>query len=166
MTPEEKIQLELCNRFEFLRDHVQIQRARRLWVTVGLEHFGEVFDYVVKEMKFPILCTITGLDEGANLGFIYHLAQECGIVLNLVTAAPKDNPVIKTVIDYFPQAEVSERELVDLLGAVVQGLPPGSRYPLTDDWPEGQYPLRKDWVQPGASAPASAPSASQGPKDA
>ena len=27
----------------------------------------------------------------------------------------------------------------------VQGLPPGNRYPLPDDWPQGQYPLRKDW---------------------
>jgi Ni,Fe-hydrogenase III component G len=156
MTPEENIQLELYNRFPFLRDQVKIQRARRIWVTVGQDHFLEVFDYVVKEMKVTMLCAITGLDGGANLEFIYHLAQDTGITINLITTAPKEKPVIKTVIDYFPQAEAYERELVDLLGANVQGLPPGSRYPLTDDWPAGQYPLRKDWRGTGVP-PVSSP---------
>jgi Ni,Fe-hydrogenase III component G len=34
----------------------------------------------------------------------------------------------------------------------VTGLPEGSRYPLPDNWPEGQYPLRKDW-KPADAAP-------------
>ena len=38
-----------------------------------------------------------------------------------------------------------ERELMDLLGAKVEGLPAGKRYPLSDDWPTDEYPLRKDW---------------------
>ena len=42
-------------------------------------------------------------------------------------------------------AQVYERELVDLFGAQVEGLPPGNRYPLTDDWPTDEHPLRKDW---------------------
>ncbi|MDD5432403.1 MAG: NADH-quinone oxidoreductase subunit C, partial [Candidatus Omnitrophica bacterium] len=51
----------------------------------------------------------------------------------------------KSVISYFPGAEIYEREVVDLFGAKVEGLPPGNRYPLTDDWPTDQFPLRKDW---------------------
>jgi membrane-bound hydrogenase subunit beta len=34
-----------------------------------------------------------------------------------------------------------------MFGIEVEGVPPGRRYPLPDDWPEGQYPLRKDWKQ-------------------
>ena len=34
-----------------------------------------------------------------------------------------------------------------MLGIKVEGLVPGRRYPLPDDWPKGQYPLRKDWDQ-------------------
>jgi Ni,Fe-hydrogenase III component G len=34
---------------------------------------------------------------------------------------------------------------MDLLGAQVEGLPAGRRYPLPEDWPQGEYPLRKDW---------------------
>jgi Ni,Fe-hydrogenase III component G len=112
---------------------------------VPLANFPEIFDYAVKKLNFSILATITGLDEGATLGFIYHLARENGIVLNLHTNAPKDKPVIKTVTNYFPAADDYERELVDLLGAQVEGLPEGNRYPLPDDWPANQFPLRKDW---------------------
>jgi len=32
-----------------------------------------------------------------------------------------------------------------MLGVQIEGLPPGKRYPLPDNWPAGQYPLRKDW---------------------
>ena len=122
-----------------------VQRVRRIFVDVPLANFTEVFDYAIKQLDFSIMVTITGLDEGAALGFIYHLARESGIVLNLHTSAPKDKPVIKTVTTYFPAADAYERELVDLLGAQVEGLPEGNRYPLPDDWPADQYPLRKDW---------------------
>ena len=66
-------------------------------------------------------------------------------ILNLKTGVPKENPVLKTIIGYFRGAEIYERELVDLLGVKVEGLPEGKRYPLPDDWPLDQHPLRKDW---------------------
>ncbi|MDD5594820.1 MAG: NADH-quinone oxidoreductase subunit C, partial [Candidatus Omnitrophica bacterium] len=64
---------------------------------------------------------------------------------NLKVSVPKENPVIKSIIGIFPGAEIYERELIDLFGAKVEGLPEGNRYPLTDDWPKDEYPLRKDW---------------------
>ena len=129
----------------FLKDKVRIQRARRLFAEVPMEKFAEIFDYAVKKMRFQILCTITGVDLGASLGLIYHLARESGVMLNLVTSVPKERPVLQTVTGYFPAAEAYERELADLFGFQVQGLPEGPRYPLPDDWPGGQFPLRKDW---------------------
>jgi Ni,Fe-hydrogenase III component G len=88
---------------------------------------------------------MTGLDLGATLGVIYHLARPSGIVLNLATAVPKEKPVLQSITARFPAAACYERELADLLGFQVQGLPEGPRYPLPDSWPAGQYPLRKDW---------------------
>jgi Ni,Fe-hydrogenase III component G len=96
-------------------------------------------------MQFSILCAMTGLDLGATLGVIYHLARPSGIVLNLATAVPKEKPVLQSVTARFPAAACYERELADLLGFQVQGVPEGPRYPLPDSWPAGQYPLRKDW---------------------
>ncbi len=145
MSEEDNIKSQLTEKFEFLSDKITVKRARRIFAEIPLANFSEVFDYTVKQLNFPILATITGLDEGATLGFIYHLARENGIVLNLHTTAPKDKPVIKTVTGYFPAADAYERELVDLLGAQVEGLPAGNRYPLPDGWPVNQFPLRKDW---------------------
>ena len=139
--------------FPSLEGKMRVQRERRLWVDVGLDAFRPVFDRAVDDLGFGILCIITGLDEGEELGFIYHIANEAGTILSLHTRVPKDRPVIASVTDRFPCAHIYERELVDLLGARVEGLPPGNRYPLPDDWPEGQYPLRKDWKQETA-APA------------
>ncbi|MCX5706815.1 MAG: NADH-quinone oxidoreductase subunit C [Candidatus Omnitrophica bacterium] len=145
MNKEESIKEDLLKKFSYLDGTFNIVRARRISITVGLENFNEVFVYIAKQMHFGHLCTITGLDEGERLGFIYHLADESGCVINLKTSVSKDNPVIKTVTGYFPGAEIYERELVDLFGAKVEGLSEGNRYPLTDDWPLEQFPLRKDW---------------------
>ncbi len=145
LVEEENIKRQLIERFGYLSNKITVQRIRRIFADIPAANFGEVFDYTVKKLDFVILDTITGLDEGATLGFIYHLAQEKGIVLNLHISVPKENPVIKTITPTFPAADAYERELVDLLGTKVEGLPEGNRYPLPDDWPAGQYPLRKDW---------------------
>jgi Ni,Fe-hydrogenase III component G len=147
---EEGIVGALVQSFPFLEGHIVIQRERRIWVEVELSRFREVFDRAVGDFGFCIMCIITGLDEGENLGFLYHVADESGAILCLHTRAPKADPRIASVSDRFPSAHIYERELVDLFGAKVEGLPPGNRYPLPDDWPEGQYPLRKDWKAPEA----------------
>lgn len=138
---------ELIKKFTYLADSIKVQREKRLTAEVPYKNFADLFDYCINGIKFSILCTITGLDEGERMGFIYHLADESGTILNIKTSVPKANPVIKTVLNYFPAAEIYERELIDLLGAKVDGMPEGGRYPLPDDWPAGQYPLRKDWKQ-------------------
>ena len=146
MSEAEVVKQKIEQKFNFLKDAVKIQREKRLWVEVNYEKFAEVFDFAVKQLDFLFLSTISGLDEGADLGYIYHLAQGSGMMLNIKTKLQKDSP-IKTISSYFPCAIIYEKELIDLLGAKVSGLPEGVRYPLPDDWPEGQYPLRKDWNQ-------------------
>lgn len=147
MANEETIKNELISKFPFISDKLRVQRERRIFVEVEYSRFFEIFNYAVKDMNFSVLCTITGLDEGDNLAFYYHLARRDGTMLNIKTFAPKTNPVIKTVTEFFPAAHIYERELEDMFGAKVEGLKPNSRYPLPDDWPVGQYPLRKDWTQ-------------------
>jgi Ni,Fe-hydrogenase III component G len=153
---EEELRSQLLAAFPALEGRIRIARARRVWVEVELPAFRELFERAVKELGFTILCIITGLDEGENLGFIYHLADWGGTMLNIHTLAPKADPRIRTVTELFPAAHIYERELVDLFGAKVEGLPSGNRYPLPDGWPEGQYPLRKDWDPAVLDAPLEA----------
>lgn len=139
-----ELKLELENKFAFLKDKIRMQRERRLWAEVDQAHFFELLDHL-KARDFFTLCTITGLDEGERLGFIYHLSQMNGIMFNLHTSIIKDKETLPTVVERYPNATIYERELADLFGVTVAGLAPGTRYPLPDDWPAGQYPLRKDW---------------------
>ncbi|MFA6281800.1 MAG: NADH-quinone oxidoreductase subunit C, partial [Candidatus Omnitrophota bacterium] len=145
---ENNIQQKLIAKFGYLDGKIKVVRARRISAEVPQDKFFEVFGFLVKDLQFTHLCAITGLDEGQFLSFIYHITTENGIVINLKISVSKEKPIIKTVMPYFPCAEVYERELIDLLGAVVDFLPPGNRYPLPDSWPRDQFPLRKDW-KPG-----------------
>jgi membrane-bound hydrogenase subunit beta len=152
LVAENKVKDDLIAQFPFLADQVTVQRVRRVWANVPMDQLHPVLVYAKEQLDFSMLCTITGTDEGETLGLLYHLAQDAGIVLTLVTTAPKDGPGPSTITPYFPAAELSEREVIDLLGAKIQNMPEGPRYPLPDGWPEGQYPLRKDWKPDGATA--------------
>ena len=145
MTEEENILAELAAKCAIPQAKMRIARARRVFVEVSPEQFWDVFRHAYNAMAFKGLTTITGMDQGANLVAMYHLARESGVLLNISVAVPKERPVLQTITSYFPAADCYEREMMDLLGMVVEGLPEGSRYPLPDGWPEGQYPLRKDW---------------------
>lgn len=145
MTTEEKIKQEITEKFNNLANAVIIKRDRRMFLDVPVEQWAGIFDYLVKNMKFSMLCAITGLDEGNTLGVMHHLSRDGGVVLSLRTHLAKDNPIINTVTSYFPSADIYEREMMDLLGIKVAGLAEGHRYPLADTWPKGDYPLRKDW---------------------
>jgi membrane-bound hydrogenase subunit beta len=146
---EDIIKDDLVKKFSFLEGNIRVQRERRMFATVPYDKFKKVFESLIKDFGFTLLCTITGLDEGTSFSLMYHLAKPDGTVLSIKTSAPKENPVFDTVSKYFPDADIYEREAMDLFGVTINGLPPGKRYPLPDDWPEGQYPLRKDWKVPG-----------------
>jgi Ni,Fe-hydrogenase III component G len=152
MTNEESIVQELVKKFPFLQEKARVQRIRRIVAEVGPGSFEEVFVYAMRNLGFSILCTITGLDEGQTLGFIYHMARTDGITLSVKFSVNKDNPVIESMTKYFSGAEIYEREIMDLLGAKIEGLSEGNRYPLSDDWPKDEHPLRKDWKPKTASS--------------
>ena len=144
---ERHVQHQLETAFPDLAGKFTLQRARRVWVEVPMVGLTAVVTFAKDELGFGMLCTITGTDEGEQLGLLYHLASDAGVVLTLVVSAPKDGPGPQTITGLFPHADLYEREVVDLLGVRIQGLPEGNRYPLPDGWPEGQYPLRKDWTR-------------------
>jgi Ni,Fe-hydrogenase III component G len=146
MNESEKLKAALEEKFVYLKDAIRLQRERRLWTEVGSDLFFDVLTFA-REIGFDHLTTITGLDEGESLAFIYHLSTQAGTMLNLKTRVLKDKESLPSVTALFPGAAIYERELADLFGARVDGVPPGVRYPLPDDWPAGQYPLRKDWDQ-------------------
>jgi Ni,Fe-hydrogenase III component G len=151
MTREENIKADLTSKFGLSEEKCKVTRVRRIHVETDAANFPAILEHAYKNHQFIILCTITGIDTGVVYDVIYHLAAEDGIMINLTLKVPKENAVIQSVIPTYNGAVYYERELVDLLGIKVEGLPPGNRYPLPDSWPEGQYPLRKDWKPAGSA---------------
>jgi len=142
---ESDITGRLAIKFPLLEGKLQITRERRIFADVPSDIFQDVIGFLKNEMGFDHICTITGLDVGEELQFIYHISDKHGIVMNLKLNVPKADPVAGTITPLFNGAVFYERELESMLGAKIKGLPDGRRYPLFDGWPEGQYPLRKDW---------------------
>lgn len=149
MSNEEKMVSDLEARFGQLKDKIKVQRARRIWVEAEEGIFADLFDHLKNKMGFNILCTITGLDEGERLTLIYHMAHFDGTTVNVKRSVARANPVVATITGHFPGAELYEREVMDLFGFIIEGLPPGKRYPLPDSFPLGEHPLRKDWHPKG-----------------
>ena len=104
MTKEENIKSELIKKFGFLEGKVTVRRQRRVFADVTPENFTKVFEYALRNLSFVILCGITGLDEGTTLGFIYHIAREDGIMLNIKVSIDRNNPIIKTITAFLPSA--------------------------------------------------------------
>jgi len=146
LTNEAKVVQQIVQRFPVLENMVWVQkRGRVILRSLVRRDFEKVFDYVVKECGFTTFHNIAGVDDGNDLGFVYFLSNEDHVILSIKQRAPKSSPRIGSICSVFPNALWHEREIVDLFGAVVEGLPPGPTYPLPDNWPAGNYPLRKEW---------------------
>lgn len=143
---EQEIVTTLCEKFDFLKDNMTVQREKRIFTKfLNKEEFEQVIYYAHDEMNFFRAHHVVGTDEGDDLGFIYFLSNENHIILALKEKAPKSSPKIHTMTGIYPSLLLHERELVDLFGAVIEDLPEGLSYPLPDGWPKGSYPMRKEW---------------------
>jgi Ni,Fe-hydrogenase III component G len=104
------------------------------------------------------LSTISGVDKGGTFEFLYHFASPVAVI-SVRIEVPRAEPRLPSICPVIPGAVLYERELQDMFGVAVEGLPDARRLVLPDDWPEGQYPLRKDWtyVRPPEVIPGGKP---------
>ena len=143
MNAEQVIQA-LNKRFPALMAHSP--NELRIWTEfVEPKQFEEALRYVRGELHFIKGKHIVGTDEGENIGLSYIVSNEEDILLVLRERVSKAHPVVNSQGELYPSMILHEREMVDLFGVQVHGLPEGPSYPLPDCWPEGQYPLRKEW---------------------
>jgi|AGTN01.1.fsa_nt_gi NADH:ubiquinone oxidoreductase 27 kD subunit len=142
---EQEIVNKLADRFAYLQDWCRVTRPHRIFAEVPRQNALRVIAYAKEALHFGSLCTITGLDTGENFQLIYHLANSGGVVLNIKASAPKSAPFFDSVTELYHGAMLYEIEACNLLGIQIKGVPADIKYPLPDDWPDGQYPLRKDW---------------------
>lgn len=131
----------------FLKENLveaKIPKSRRIFARIKKKALNEAVNYLVNDLEFKHLSTITGVDLGDEVEVIYHLAYKGSIELSLRLSVSRRNPSVSTVTDIIPGAVLYEREVHDLLGVMFKGHPDLSPLLLPEGWPQGVYPLRKE----------------------
>jgi len=119
-----------------------------IWLEIERKDFKEAVRLLCT-IQFPHFAIISGSDIGEEIKLTYHFSLYYGerskeISLNLTTNLPKNNLKIPTITDLIPGAQTAEREIKEMLGVIVEGLPDLANIFLPKDFPKGVYPLRKD----------------------
>jgi len=118
---------------------------RRVFLTVAPADVKAAAEVVKTDLGSEHLSTISGLDLGETFEIIYHFGDSAGNV-NVRTRIPKADPRLPSLCPVVPGAILYERELQDMFGIAVEGLPDPRPLLTPDDWPAGNFPLRKDWT--------------------
>lgn len=129
-----------------LGDQVEIANPerRRLFLKVAPASLVAVTTKLRDAYGVVFLSTISGVDNGTTFEIVYHFSTP-ETDFNLRTEIPRDAPRVASITPVIPGAVLYEREIQEMFGIVVDGLPDPRRLVLPDDWPEGVHPLRKDW---------------------
>ena len=144
-----KLQADLGGRVEIANPG-----TRRLFLKVAAADLVAVVTRLRDAYGVVFLSTISGVDTGTAFELLYHFSipeQD----LNVRTEIPREAPRVASISPVIPGAILYEREIQDMFGIVVEGIPDRRRLLLADDWPDGQFPLRKDWkfVRPAEVIP-------------
>jgi Ni,Fe-hydrogenase III component G len=131
---------------------------RRVFLKVAPADLVAAVTLLKDKYDCAYLATISGVDKGETFEFLYHFASPV-VNINLRTEIPRSELRIASICGVIPGAILYEREIQEMFGVTVEGIPDGRRLNLPDDWPEGQFPLRKDWkhVRPEETIPGGKP---------
>jgi NADH:ubiquinone oxidoreductase subunit C len=90
---------------------------------------------LITETSARHLSTITGIDQGQNIGVIYHFWYERNTI-HVKTFVPKTNSTALSIVDILPGAILYEMEIHDMFGVTFTGNPwMDKKLLLPDTWP-------------------------------
>jgi len=144
LSKEEDIKNRITSRFGEKIKTVDIKRVRRIFISVDRQDLIDIMSYLQSDLNMTHISTISGRDLGEDIEALFHM-NDGGISLTVRVSAPKSDPHLPSVHHLFPGTYFYEKELESLFGFVLNGLPGGRRYPVSEDWPPDVHPLRKDW---------------------
>jgi len=117
---------------------------RRIFLKVAPADLVPVAALLRDKYDMAYLATVSGVDKGATFEAVYHFASPA-VNLNLRVEVPREAPRLPSLCAVIPGAILYERELQDMFGLTIEGIPDPRPLVLPDGWPAGQHPLRKDW---------------------
>ena len=100
-------------------------------------------------LDFPHLAIISGNDVGEEIELVYHFSIYYGerfkeISIDLSIHLSKKDLRIPTITDLIPGAQVTEREMKEMLGITFEGLPDLPNLFLPQNFSKNIYPFRRD----------------------
>lgn len=115
---------------------------------VKLEHLGPVARFLKEEpgLDFSFLIGITAVDYVEYFELIYHLRSmklNQSVVLK-ARAFGRDEPIVPSLVELWPGADLQEREIWDLMGIKFDAHPNLKRILLWEGF--SGHPLRKDYL--------------------
>ena len=104
---------------------------------------------LLSTLHFPHLAIISGNDMGEEIELIYHFSIYYGerfkeISIDLSIHLSKKDLRIPTITDLIPGAQVTEREMKEMMGIIFEGLPDLPNLFLPQDFSKDIYPFRRD----------------------
>jgi len=119
-----------------------------IWLQVNPQNLKDAVK-LLSSIQFPHFAIISGSDIDKEIELIYHFSIYYGerfkeISINLTTYLPKDDLRIPTITDLIPGAQTTEREIKEMFGVTIEGLPDLPNIFLPQDFQKGVYPLRRN----------------------
>jgi len=119
-----------------------------IWLVIKPKDFKEAVKLLCT-IQFPHFAIISGDDLGEEIELTYYFSLYYGerfkeISLNITTFLPKEDLKISTITDLIPGAQTAEREIIEMLGIKVEGLPDSPNLFLPKDFAKDTYPFRRD----------------------
>ena len=157
MKPEEIVELFkknlnesaiIDNRVETKTAGVKKNSYSVIWLQINPQNLKDAIKFL-STIQFPHFAIISGNDTGKEIELIYHFSIYYGerfkeISINLTTYLPKEDLRIPTITDLIPGAQTAEREIKEMFGVNIEGLPVLPNIFLPQDFQKGVYPLRRD----------------------
>lgn len=124
-----------------------------VWLDVTREGLLPAIKHTAELQEFPHFSVIAPVDIGDHVELLYHFSLFYGahlkaIALVIRVTLAKTDLVIPSITDIIPGAIFSEREVQEMMGVTVAGIPDDRRLFLPEDFPNGVFPWRKDDTGP------------------
>jgi len=129
---------------EFPSLQVTRTEARRVYATADRDSIFELCTFIHDNLNFEHCSSLSGVDRESTFQVVYHLSNyENGVMIEITSDVPSDDPRIASVASIWGGANWHERETYDMFGFIFVGHPKPERILLPED--VTFFPLRKDF---------------------